>query len=86
MLVLAKILSLSKITKLLRLRGLFSCTWTNGRDVAEWLERLTANAVVGTVLGSIPASSDTVHAMLGAADEAVLNIVNKKKNPQKIPL
>jgi hypothetical protein len=31
-----------------------------GRDLAEWLERLTANAVVATVLGSIPASSDTV--------------------------
>ncbi len=32
-----------------------------GRDLAEWLERLTANAVlVTTVLGSIPASSDTV--------------------------
>ncbi len=28
--------------------------------VAEWLERLTVNAVVATVLGSIPASSDTV--------------------------
>jgi hypothetical protein len=31
-----------------------------GRDLAEWLERLTANAVVATVLGSIPGSSDTV--------------------------
>ncbi len=29
-------------------------------DLAEWLERLTANAEVVTVLGSIPASSDTV--------------------------
>ncbi len=27
---------------------------------AEWLERLTTNAVVATVLGSILASSDTV--------------------------
>jgi hypothetical protein len=33
---------------------------------------MTANAVVATVLGSIPASSDTV------ADEAVLNVVHKK--------
>ncbi len=32
------------------------CGW----DLAEWLERLTANAVVATILGSIPASSDTV--------------------------
>ncbi len=30
------------------------------RDLAEWLELLTANAEVATVLGSIPASSDTV--------------------------
>jgi hypothetical protein len=27
---------------------------------SAWLERLTVNAVVATVLGSIPASSDTV--------------------------
>ncbi len=31
-------------------------TW----DLAEWIERLTANAEVATVLGSILASSDTV--------------------------
>jgi hypothetical protein len=30
------------------------------RDLVECLERLTANAVVASVLGSIPASSDTV--------------------------
>jgi hypothetical protein len=35
---------------------LADCEW----DLAEWLERLTANTVVATVLGSIPASSDTV--------------------------
>jgi hypothetical protein len=29
-------------------------------DLAEWLDRLTANAEVATVLGSMPASSDTV--------------------------
>jgi hypothetical protein len=29
-------------------------------DVAEWLDRLTDNAKIATVLGSIPASSDTV--------------------------
>jgi hypothetical protein len=28
-------------------------------DLAEWLERLTANTKFATVLGSIPASSDT---------------------------
>ncbi len=32
----------------------------HGGDLAQWLERLTANAKVATVLGSIPASSDTV--------------------------
>ncbi len=37
-----------------------------------WLERLAANAKVATVLGSIPASSDTVAA---AAEETVLNNV-----------
>ncbi len=46
-----------------------------------YIESLTANAVVATVLGSISASSDTV-----AADEVVLNIVHKKKNPKKSPL
>ena len=30
------------------------------RSRLEWLERLAANAEVATVLGSIPASSDTV--------------------------
>jgi hypothetical protein len=48
------------------------CGW----DLADWLERLTIKAVVATVLGSIPASSDTVK--LGAADETVLNTVHKK--------
>ncbi len=40
-------------------------------NVAEWLERLTANAEVATVLCSIPASSDTAESN-GVADEAVL--------------
>jgi hypothetical protein len=38
------------------LRKKYSC----GRDLAEGLEHLTANARVATVLGAIPASSDTV--------------------------
>jgi hypothetical protein len=42
---------------------------------------LDVNVKVATVLGSIPASSDTVESE-GAADEAVLNNVHKKK---KIP-
>ncbi len=32
----------------------------SGWDLAEWLERPTANAEVATVLGSIPAVSDRV--------------------------
>ncbi len=36
---------------------LVECGWD---DLAEWLERLTANAEVAIVLDSIPASSDTV--------------------------
>jgi hypothetical protein len=38
--------------------------------MTEWLEYLTANVEVTTVLGSFPASSDTVE------DEAVLNKVH----------
>ncbi len=49
----------------------------SGWDLAEWLERLTANAKVATVLGSIPESSDTVESE-GAADEALLNKVHAK--------
>jgi hypothetical protein len=41
-------------------------------DLADWLERLTANAEVATVLGSIPANSDTMESE--SADEVVLNI------------
>jgi hypothetical protein len=41
---------------------------STGRDLAEL--HLSANAKVGTVLGSIPASSDTWN--LGAADETVV--------------
>ncbi len=48
---------------------LVECGW----DLAEWLEFLTANALVATVLGSIPASSETVE----FEGEAVLNIVHR---------
>jgi hypothetical protein len=48
--------------------------------VAEWLQRLTANAEVATVLASITASCTT---QWNPADEAVLNKVhlNNPKNP-----
>ncbi len=31
---------------------------TDGLDLAQWIERLKANANVGTVLGLVPSSSD----------------------------
>jgi hypothetical protein len=43
------------------------------------LEHLAVNAKVATVLGLIPASSDTKESE-GAADEAVLNNIHYKKN------
>ncbi len=50
--------------------------YRNGWDVAEWLERLTANAEVATVLGS----SILLHsATWEAADEALLNKVHTYK-------
>ncbi len=54
-----------------------------GWDLAEWLERLTANAVVATILGSIPASSDTVESEWR---QMMFNIVHKLKKSKKIPL
>jgi hypothetical protein len=58
-----------------------SCTSLSW-PVGALLERLTTNAVVATVLGSIPASSDTVES---EGHEAVLNIVHKKKKSKKFP-
>jgi hypothetical protein len=49
-----------------------------------WLERLTANAVVAIVLGIDLSSSPTQWNLRGAADEAVLNIELKKKNPNRV--
>ncbi len=51
-------------------------------DLAEWLERLAVNAKIATVLGSIPASTDTVK-YEGAEDEAVLNNLHKNIKIQK---
>jgi hypothetical protein len=42
-----------------RVRMISSRLWMRS-TVAEWLERLTANATVATVLGSILASADTM--------------------------
>ncbi len=43
-------------------------------SIAKWLERLTANLKDATVLGSIPASFDTVESE-GVANEAVQKIL-----------
>ncbi len=56
-------------------RVLDECGW----DLPEWLDGLTANSKVAKVLGSIPASSDTVESE-GLADEAMVT-----KNYNKIP-
>ncbi len=51
-----------------------------GWDLAKWLERLTANAKVATVLDSISASSDKVES---EGRQMKMNKVHKKliKNP-----
>jgi hypothetical protein len=53
-------------------------------DLTEWLERLTANAEIATVLSSTPAPSDTLES--GGADEAVLNTANnyQRKSDRKM--
>ncbi len=43
----------------------------SGWDLADWFERLTANAKVATVLGSIPASSDTMDGIWEGAGNSV---------------
>ncbi len=55
------------------------------RSIAEWLERLTANAVVATVLGSIPATSDTVESEGRQMEQCRISYIKKEKL-QKIPL
>jgi hypothetical protein len=59
--------SMSRVVSLYRVRntvivGFFyeDEIYVRGWDLAEWLEPLTANAEVATILGSIPASSDKV--------------------------
>ncbi len=51
-----------------------------GRDLAEWLDRLTANAVPGF---DFDPSILRHNGIWRAADEAVLNIVHKKKKIHK---
>jgi len=53
---------------------------------AEYLERLTASAEVETVLGSVPASSDTVESEGRQMEQCLLHYIEKKKKKHKIPL
>ncbi len=55
------------------------------KNLAEWLERLTANAVVTTVLGSIPASSDTVESEGRQMKQCWISYIKKEKNLKKFP-
>jgi len=63
-----------------------------GWDLAERLERLTANAKVATVLGSIPASSGTVESEGRQMKQCcikylkILKSPRKKKSQQHVPL
>ncbi len=56
-----------------------------GWDLAEWLNRLTANAVVATVLCSIPASSDTVESEGRQMKQCWISYTIKRKNPKNPP-
>ncbi len=50
---------------------------SRGRNLNELLDRLNVNAKVATVLGSMPASSDTQWNLRGEADKVYLK--SKKK-------
>jgi len=52
----------------------------SGWDLAEWLERLTANAVVATVLGTIPESSDTVEFEGRQMQQCWISYIKRKKS------
>jgi hypothetical protein len=53
----------------------------SGWDLAEWLERLTVNVAVATVLGSIPASSDTAESEGRQMKQCWISYITKSKNP-----
>ncbi len=47
-------------------------------NLVKWLERLTANAAVATVLGSIPASSDTMESEGRQIKQCWISYIKKK--------
>ncbi len=64
-----------------RMRSIRVSRW----DLSEWLERLTAIAVIPTILSSIPTSSDTVESEGWQVKHWWISYI-KRKNPSKIPL
>jgi hypothetical protein len=52
----------------------------SGWDLVEWLERLAVNAKVATVLGSIPASSDTAESEGRQMKQCRRTYTKKKKS------
>ncbi len=58
------------------------CGW----DLAEYLQRLTANKKLATVLGLIPASSDTVESERRQMKQFWIKYWKKSKNPPVIDL
>ncbi len=59
--------------------------FTSGRDLPKWLERLTADADVATVLGWIPASSDAVESKGRQMKQCWMQYIEAEKI-KKIPL
>ncbi len=57
----------------------------SGLDLAEWLERLAVNVKVAKSPG-LESSILRHSGIRGAADEAVLNNVHKKKKSKKSPI
>ncbi len=63
---------------------LVTVTYKEFWDLVEWLERLAVNAKVATVIGSIPASSDTVESEGRQMKQCLITYV-KWKSPQISP-
>ncbi len=64
----------------------YVATYQYGWDLAKWLERLTANVVVATVLSSIPASSDTVESEGRQMKQCWIEYIKKVKKTKNPPL
>ncbi len=56
----------------------------SGWDLAEWLRHLTVNAVVATVLSSIPASSDTVESEGRQMEQCWIQYIKNQKTSSTV--